>query len=62
MLNNQPEYKLKVHRLMVQFENGRMQDSDFINSFMPRIYEKVNQGRELSDREMEVIDNLFEEY
>lgn len=55
-------YKLKVNKLMIEFDHGRMPDTDFINSFMPRVKSKVDHGQNLSDREKEVITDLFEKW
>lgn len=55
-------YKLKVNKIMVNYNAGRLPDTPFINSFMPRVYKLVNTegSRPLSDREKEVIDELFD--
>jgi hypothetical protein len=55
-------YKIKINKLMIEFNNGRMVDSDFINSFMPKMNRKIKEGWELSDKERVIIDELFEKY
>lgn len=60
MLNDVAEYKTKMSKLMIEFNNDRMPDTDFIHSFMPRVWKKVQGGIPLSPREKEVIDDLFD--
>lgn len=60
MLTDNNEYKTKMNKLMIEFNAGRLADTDFINSFMPRVWNKIKTDRELTDREKEVIDDLFE--
>lgn len=62
MLDNTPEYMLKVNKLMIQFDNGRMPDNSFFNSFMPRVKHKVDHNQPLSDAEKSKLDELFDQY
>lgn len=56
-------YQMKVKKLMTEFDNGRLPDTDFINSFLPRVSDKIKLDViPLSAREKEVIDDLFDKY
>jgi tagatose-1,6-bisphosphate aldolase non-catalytic subunit AgaZ/GatZ len=61
MLNEDAAYKMKMNKLMVEFKASRMPDTEFINSFLPRVWKKIQDGKfGLSTREKEVIDDLFD--
>jgi hypothetical protein len=62
MLADEARYKKMVEKLVIEFNGGRMKDTEFINSFMPRICKKAKSGSPLSDREKEVVEKLFEQY
>lgn len=55
-------YAFKVKKLMELFDNGDLPDTDFINSFLPRVSNKIKEDIfPLSDKEKACIDKLFEE-
>ena len=62
MIDESSAYKTKVAKLMIEFNAERLPDNDFINSFMPRVWEKCKIGRELSEKERAKIDELFEQH
>ena len=55
-------YKLKVEKIMVNFNKGRLPDNSFFNSFMPRVFSKVERGIDLSEKEKEKVDEIFDTY
>jgi hypothetical protein len=61
MLDDSERYKMMFKKLMVIFDKGNMKDTSFINSFMPRVDKKIKEGNPLSDREKEVIEELFDQ-
>lgn len=61
MIDESSAYKTKVQKLMIEFNAERLPATPFINSFLPRVWEKVKLGRKpLSDAEKTVIDDLFD--
>ena len=55
-------HKIMIKKLMVEFDNGRLPDTEFIDSFMPRMDKKQKNDWELTVREKEVLSELFEKY
>lgn len=56
------EYRVKIDKLMKLFDDGDLPDTEFINSFMPRVASKFNADVfPLSDKEKACIAKLFEE-
>ena len=62
MLDNSSEYRMRVNKLMIEFNAGRLPDNEFFDSFMPRVKRKVANGQVLSDLEKSKIDELFDQY
>lgn len=60
--DSKEEYTIKIKKLMVEFTNDRMPDNEFINSFMPRVYDKMIKGYNLTDIEKRKLDELFEKH
>lgn len=57
------EMEVKINKLMIEFDNGRLPDTDFINSFIPRVSAKFKADLfPLTEREEEVINDMFEKY
>ena len=62
MLDDKTEYGFKVKALKHEFDMGRLPDTDFINSFISSVYNRLDAGLSLSDKQKSIIDRLFEEY
>lgn len=57
------EYEVKINKLVIEFNNGRLPDTNFVNSFIPRVSAKFKADLfPLTEREKEVIDDLFDKY
>ena len=62
MLTDVQEYKMKIKKLVELFDNGDLPETEFIDSFVPRVSNKIKNGFSLTPREKEVVDEMFEQY
>lgn len=62
MVTYSEEYKMKMRKLAVLFEEGMLPDTEFINSFVPRVVSKMKSAvLQLTVKERQVIDKLFDQ-
>ena len=61
MLDPIPRLKKMADKLQLEIDAGRM-EGDFVESFIPRIRTKMKNGNELSPRETEILEDLFEKH
>lgn len=59
MLDPKPRQKMMADKLYNEIAHGRL-EGEFVESFVPRVREKLKAGRELSEREVEILEDLFE--
>lgn len=62
MLDDTSTYKMKVSKLMNEYNQGRLPDNEFIESFLPRVAKKIRNSWELTTKEKACIDQLFDQY
>lgn len=61
MLDPLPRLKKMADKLQLEIDAGRL-NGDFVETFIPRVRTKMKRGCELSPRETEVLEDLFEKH
>jgi hypothetical protein len=62
MLDETARYKMMANKLMIEFSAGRLSDSEFAESFVPRVHEKLKLGKTLTDKEIIKLEELFDQF
>lgn len=61
MLDDSPRQKMMADKLFNEIAHGRL-EGEFVESFIPRVREKLKAGRCLTEKEAAKLEELFDEH
>jgi hypothetical protein len=61
MLDDTPRLRKMADKLQIEIDNGRA-EGEFVESFVPRVRNKLKKGWALTEKEITKLEELFEQY
>jgi hypothetical protein len=61
MLDDTPRHKMMANKLMIQVSAGRV-DNDWEESFISDIHLRLKASRELTEKQADILERLFDKY
>lgn len=61
MLDPLPRLKKMADKLQLEIDTGRL-EGDFVESFISSVRRKMKAGHELTPRQIEILEDLFEKH
>lgn len=59
MLDSIPTHKKMADKLQIKIDNGRL-EGGFVEDFIPSVRKRLQDGRELTEKQAKILEGLFE--